>query len=117
MKDAQPDNSTIDAHRIEGLERQLKEKDVLIEQLLEQINQMKTSFHAWVDRTETHANTIGSDDNTLNTENGDDAGEQSHVAKIPIRDDDSYFMTYAHFDIHYDMLSVSIIRLTHRQEK
>lgn len=102
-----------ESHRIECLERELKEKDVLIEQLLDQINQMKSSFHAWVERTETSAKPSGSKQ-LQPQENGEDANssqieEQSHVAKIPIRDDESYFMTYAHFDIHYDMLSVSTI--------
>lgn len=77
------------------MERLLKEKDAHIEQLLEHINHMKRCFHAWVERS----------DNSLNElENL----EQTHVAKIPIKVDESYFMTYAHFDIHYDMLSVSL---------
>lgn len=111
MKDVQSEDTASDSHRIECLEHQVKEKDVLIEQLLDQINQMKTSFHAWVDRTETDANASGSEQMPP-TINGKDANrseidEQTHVAKIPIQDDESYFMTYAHFGIHYDMLSVS----------
>lgn len=91
----------------------MKEKDVLIEQLLDQINQMKTSFHAWVERTGTDANPSGSEQMPP-TVNGEDVNrseieEQTHVAKIPIESDESYFMTYAHFDIHYDMLSVSTV--------
>lgn len=106
LKDAQSVANTSDTHRIEGLERQLNEKDVLIEQLLDQIQQMKSSFQAWVDCTETT-------DKMPPTVNGDDGNgsrieERSTVAKIPVQDDESYFMTYDHFNIHYDMLSVSM---------
>lgn len=57
---------------------------------------MKKSFHAWVDRS-TDCPTA---EKSLHA-------EQTHVAKIPISQDEPYFQTYAHFGIHYDMLSVS----------
>lgn len=94
------------------LEQQLKEKDVLIEQLLEQINQMKSSFHKWVDRTETDLGVGTSTEMKNDPVNGvgdiTEIEQPTHVAKIPIRDDEPYFMSYANFDIHYDMLSVSV---------
>lgn len=100
------DVTTNDLHKIESLELKLKKKDDIIEQLLDQINQMKTSFHTWVDRTGN-----GPIPNTSSSENemSDklEVDEQTHVAKIPIQLDESYFTSYAHFDVHYDMLSVS----------
>lgn len=113
LKDVQSDATSNDSHRIECLERELKEKDVLIEQLLEQINQMKSGFHAWVERTDTNARPLNSEQlqpPQMNGEDVDDAHDEepSHVAKIPMKDDESYFMSYAHFNIHYDMLSVSM---------
>lgn len=92
-----------DAHKIEALERQVKEKDVLIEQLLDQINEMKSSFHAWVDRADQPMT-----ENTADNMSVSRSAQPTHVAKIPMNQDESYFMTYAHFDIHYDMLSVSL---------
>lgn len=86
------------------MERQLKDKDATIEQLLEQISQMKNSFHTWIDRIENEPNANSSENQ--NTENPK-IKEQSHVANIPIQIDQSYFTSYAHFGIHYDMLSVS----------
>lgn len=97
---------------------------MLIEQLLDQINQMKGSFHAWVERTETGAKSSGSIEMPAaaneNGENVDHLPENegpSHVAKIPMYEDESYFMSYAHFDIHYDMLSVSTMTMTTFCEK
>lgn len=111
FKDIQSDAKPNDTHRIDCLEQQLKEKDVLIEQLIEQINQMKNGFHAWVERAETGCSSTCTTQETatVNGENVDRSSheEQTHVAKIPIKDDESYFMTYARYDIHYDMLSVS----------
>lgn len=114
LKDTQSEATSSESHRIEHFERELKEKDVLIEQLLEQINQMKSGFHAWVERTDANAKPSDTDGLLPPPQvNGEDAdGEHyedpTHVAKIPIKDDESYFMSYAHFNIHYDMLSVSI---------
>lgn len=111
MKDVQSEAASTDSQRIECLESELKEKDVLIEQLLEQINQMKSSFHAWVERTDANAKPSGSEQLQPPQLNGEDVDgqddERTHVAQIPMKDDESYFMSYAHFNIHYDMLSVS----------
>lgn len=96
-------------HKIESLERQLKEKDDLIEQLVEQIHQMKSSFHAWVDRTSNGPVNDLTESSGENLPVSTEVAEQTHVAKIPIREDQSYFTSYAHFDIHYDMLSVRFI--------
>lgn len=65
--------------------------------MLEQINEMKSKFHAWVERTEAENLDLPASKTV----------EHTHVAKIPINEDEPYFMTYAHFSIHYDMLSVS----------
>lgn len=96
-------------HKIGTLERQLKEKDDLIEQLLEQIHQMKSSFHAWVDRTSNEPVNDMTESSGKNFSVSTEVAEQTHVAKIPIREDQSYFSSYAHYDIHYDMLSVRSI--------
>lgn len=108
LKDAKSDSTTNDAHKIESLQRELREKDAMIEQLLEQITHMKTmmssNFHEWVDRLEKSSSPSTANGTTEKA----DSGEKT-VAKIPIEDDESYFVTYAHFDIHYNMLSVSQI--------
>lgn len=99
-----PNTKTSESFKVENLERELKEKDVLIAQLLEQINDMKSNFHTWVERTEngpiTDANAPDNGDNNTGFQ------EPTHVARIPIHEDESYFVTYAHFDIHHEMLSV-----------
>lgn len=89
------------------MERQLRDKDALIEQLLDQINEMKCNFHAWVERAENGA--MCENNTSENEVNSESHVKQTHVATIPIQEDESYFMSYAHFDIHYDMLSVSFL--------
>lgn len=88
-----------DAHKIEDLQRQLVEKDVLLEHLIGQIEQMKTSYHGLIERTTSNDGPTGSqlDADIL----------QTYVGQVPVKDDEGYFTTYAHFDIHHDMLSVS----------
>lgn len=116
LKDNITDSNMTSTHKIECLERLVKEKDAIIEQLLEQMNQMKISYHALFERTENESLVGSTSQTTINecAENGfpgDSLVEkQTHVANIPINDDESYFNTYAHFDIHYDMLSVSVKR-------
>lgn len=67
-------------------------------------------FHEWVDRME---NGTGPNSSQTETEapeepqDGVDSTVERTVAKIPIYEDQSYFQSYAHFDIHYNMLSVS----------
>lgn len=92
------------------MKRQLKDKDALIEQLLDQINEMKSNFHDWVERAE-NGDITESSTSQNNVIEVSDIQEQTHVATIPIQQDESYFMSYAHFDIHFDMLSVSTFLL------
>lgn len=104
-------NVKSDAHQIEDLQRQLKEKDATIEHLLEQMNDMRATFHALIDRNEVKQNADGSS-KTQNENSGKESPENSllmptNVAAIPMFQDQSYFETYAHFNIHHDMLSVS----------
>lgn len=109
LSDNQQNDSSNKQHKIESLERQLREKDALIEQLLDQINEMKNSFHALMERTEngSASDSKAASQSTVNGERCPTAEERTHVAKIPIAEDESYFMTYAHYDIHFEMLSVS----------
>lgn len=107
-ENCQSNDETNDACKIETLQQQLEEKDVLIEQLLEQINQMKKSFHAWVDQT-------AANESTSVAENSGKTLEQTHVAAIPISQDESYFASYAHFSIHYDMLSDTVRTNSYRE--
>lgn len=90
-----------DAHKIEDLQRQLAEKNLLLEHLMAQIEQMKMSYHALIERTDSNnlSSTIGS--------SSDSAISQTYVGQVPVKEDEGYFNTYAHFDIHHDMLSVS----------
>lgn len=103
LKESLPNGKTSE---IDILKEQLKEKDVLIEQLLDQMNQMKSSFHAWVERTANEPADL-SENSVVNMPTAE-LVEQTHVASIPIDQDEPYFITYSHFDIHYDMLSVSL---------
>lgn len=107
LKEAAPNATISEAHKIETLERQLKDKDALIEQLLDQINEMKCNFHDWIERAE---NGGGCDENTSKEDSTveSETHKQTHVATIPIQEDESYFMSYAHYAIHYDMLSVGV---------
>lgn len=89
-----------DGHKIEDLQRQLAEKDILLEHLIGQIEKMKTSYQELIERTETSngPTTVGlSSDATI---------VQTCVGQVPVKEDEGYFNTYAHFDIHHDMLSV-----------
>lgn len=90
-----------DAHKIEDLQRQLAEKNILLEHLMAQIEQMKMSYYALIERTDSNnfSSTIGS--------SSDSAILQTNVGQVPVKEDEGYFNTYAHFDIHHDMLSVS----------
>lgn len=90
-----------DAHKIEDLQRQLAEKNILLEHLIAQIEQMKVSYHGLIERTDTNnlSSTMGS--------SLDSAIIQTNVGHVPVNEDEGYFNTYAHFDIHHDMLSVS----------
>lgn len=108
MKDTQLDVKTSDANKIDSLGQQLKEKDTLIEQLLEQISQMKTSFHALVESTDPGSKSGTSSESVNGVGDHSEVGEPTHVAKIPMRYDESYFVTYSNYGIHYDMLSVSV---------
>ncbi|XP_031623582.1 protein arginine N-methyltransferase 1 [Contarinia nasturtii] len=106
-------NKISDAHKIESLERQLKEKDVHIEHLVDQISEMKKCFEAWIERC-SETNGSKSDFSQL-THDLPENTEQTHVAKIPIKVDESYFMTYAHYGIHYEMLSDTVRTNSYRE--
>lgn len=58
---------------------------------------MQTTFRNWVDKS--------TDDNKSDA-GVDEENQQTTVAEIPIKDDESYFNTYSHFSIHHVMLSV-----------
>lgn len=83
-----------EAHQIEDLQRQVEEKDGIIEHLFHQIEQMKLTFHDLIERTDTNAKSSVA------------SVPQPSVGRVPIDDDDrAYFSTYSHYDIHHDMLS------------
>lgn len=84
-------------------ERQLKEKDATIEQLLFQISQMQGTFRKWVDQAADEKDAEQQpEQNGEHSETG-----PTTVAAIPMYADQSYFSSYSHFDIHHEMLSVS----------
>lgn len=86
-----------EAHVVEDLQCQLQEKDAVIEHLLHQIEQMKISFHSLIERTDTNAK------NNPTLQRG-----ATCVGQVPLlHDDQAYFSTYSHYDVHHDMLSVS----------
>lgn len=90
-------------NKIQNLESELKEKDTVIEQLQFQISQMQRHFQDWIERTDTKSSASKPDDE----QNVEESSAQTHVAEIPISEDQPYFTAYAHFDIHHTMLSVS----------
>lgn len=90
-----------DAHKIEDLQRQLAEKDILLEHLIGRMEQMKMSFHRLLERSD-DKNTVS--DAAAASSNSEIV--QTCVSDLPMNEDESYFNTYAHFDIHHDMLSV-----------
>lgn len=86
------------------LDRQLKEKDATIEQLLFQITQMQSSFRKWVDQT---VDERDEEQQPLQNSESSETGPTT-VAAIPMNEDQSYFSSYSHFNIHHEMLSVSV---------
>lgn len=81
---------------IQTLTAQLKESQMHLQMAREDITKMQSSMKTIVDG----GSTAGS-------------GEESSiiincVSKLPLEDDEGYFNTYAHFGIHYDMLSDKI---------
>lgn len=93
-----------EVHIVQDLQRQLQEKDAVIEHLFHQIEQMKVSFHSLIDRTDTNVkNNASANAATL-------LRGATCVGQVPIlQDDQAYFSTYSHYDVHHDMLSVSFL--------
>ncbi|XP_059058167.1 protein arginine N-methyltransferase 3 [Achroia grisella] len=77
---------------IQTLTGQLKENQAHLQMAKEDINKMQESMKTLVDGGIT--NTNGEGKNIVNC-----------VSKLPLEDDEGYFSTYAHFGIHYEMLS------------
>lgn len=102
MAESNQKTTSSEGQRCVELERQLKEKDATIEQLLFQISEMQGSFRKWVDKT-----ADGIDEEQRPEQNGEcsESGPTT-VAAIPMNEDQSYFSSYSHFDIHHEMLSV-----------
>lgn len=88
-----------DSQRVEELERLVQEKNKVIECLAGQIEQMKSSFRSL----------LGAEGETAEAFANERVKPQTFVGEVPIGDDEGYFNTYSHFDIHHDMLSVSEI--------
>lgn len=65
---------------------------------------MQSSFRKWVDQTAD--STDGDQQPGQNAENPETG--PTTVATIPMNEDQSYFSSYSHFDIHHEMLSVSL---------
>lgn len=88
-----------DAERIEELTKQLIEKEVLLGEAIQQIGQMKASYRSLLDRI----------DNKTDSSNGNVSENEmpKNVAGVSVQDDEGYFNTYSHYEIHHDMLSVS----------
>lgn len=85
--------------KIQNLKNELETKDAIIEQLQFQISQMQKHYQDWVERSE--SNPVGNSTNEV------EPFQRNNVAEIPMDDDHGYFASYAHFNIHHEMLSVS----------
>lgn len=106
-------NTKPDAHIIEDLQSKLQEKDAIIEQLSQQIEKMRDSFRHLIEQTDGQQATStsnASNSNVVNSMLQKQMRLHTHVAEVAVEDDEAYFSTYAHFDIHHDMLSVSSIK-------
>ncbi|KAI5640679.1 ribosomal protein l11 methyltransferase (PrmA) domain-containing protein [Phthorimaea operculella] len=78
---------------IQQLNEQLKESQLHLQMAKEDITKMQSSMKTLVEGGDT--NTNGKDNVTI----------VNCVSNLPLEDDEGYFNTYAHFGIHYDMLS------------
>lgn len=87
---------------IQTLTEQLKESQVHLQMAKEDINTMQESMKTLVDGGNSIKN-IGESNIIVNC-----------VSKVPLEDDEGYFNTYAHFGIHYDMLSDKVRTETYR---
>lgn len=97
-----------DSQRIQELERELSEKNSMIETLCQQIDEMKSSYCNLLD-----SSTGGG---SIKLEPLEPIKPQESVGEVPIKDDEGYFNTYAHFDIHHDMLSVSSLKIKRKKK-
>lgn len=95
-------NVTDKTNTVQKLQVEIQEKDAIIEQLQFQISEMQKHYQDWIENVDKKYNDKESEEN-LNEPN------KTHVANIPICEDQSYFASYAHFHIHHEMLSVSNI--------
>ncbi|XP_049886336.1 protein arginine N-methyltransferase 3 [Pectinophora gossypiella] len=79
---------------IQTLSEQLKESQLHLQMAREDISTMQNSMKTIVEGGKSHSN-------------GDNNGTTivNCVSNLPLEDDEGYFNTYAHFGIHYDMLS------------
>lgn len=80
---------------IELLQRELKEKNMMLEQAYNDMKVMKETFE----------NTVGKEINQEEERNKYVNRNIPCVASIPLQEDEGYFSTYSHFGIHHDMLS------------
>lgn len=81
---------------IQTLSEQLKESQTHLQMAREDISKMQSSMKILVEGSPT--NNTGDQDNLI----------PKCVSNLPLEDDEGYFNTYAHFGIHYDMLSDKI---------
>lgn len=87
---------------IQTLTEQLKESQSHLQMAREDISTMQQSMKTLVDSGNSNKN-IGDSNVIVNC-----------VSKVPLEDDEGYFNTYAHFGIHYDMLSDKVRTETYR---
>lgn len=73
------------------------DKNLQLEQAVEDIEKMKKTFHNLVEKTETKTKQLNSD-----------GTEQECVGNLSLEDDEGYFNSYSHFGIHHDMLSDAV---------
>ncbi|PZC75315.1 hypothetical protein B5X24_HaOG206454 [Helicoverpa armigera] len=87
---------------IQFLTQQLTESATLLKNAKEDIKQMQESMQNLVEGGQLQKN------------NDETPAAANCVASVPLEMDDGYFSTYAHFGIHYDMLSDKVRTETYR---
>lgn len=89
-------------HTIQFLTSQLAESGTLLQTAKDDIQKMQSSMKMIVDGGQSNSN------------NEEPPGLVNCVAQVPLECDEGYFSSYAHFGIHYDMLSDKVRTETYR---
>lgn len=92
---------------IQNLSNELKMKNLMLEQALEDIEKMKKSYTFLVEKDEHDANQQSDRSKYIKR-------DVACVGNLSLQDDEGYFSSYAHYGIHHDMLSDGVRTISYR---